>query len=94
MIEWRANRLLDSSEQFEDDPKMLKILAGEVARLIALIEGAGSLKKSEIMDTLTSSDDDKARKVYRAHLDKEQDKFDEDLFVDFIRSRCREIKNI
>ncbi len=60
LIYWRANRLLDSLEEFEDDPKMLKILAGEVARLIALIEGAGSLKKREIMNTLTGCEDGKS----------------------------------
>nr|WP_297189873.1 nucleotidyltransferase domain-containing protein [Thermococcus sp.] len=45
LIEWRVKRLLMLSDANRGKLKMLHITAGEVARLLALLNGAKSLKK-------------------------------------------------
>ncbi|WP_287198090.1 hypothetical protein [Thermococcus sp.] len=71
--------------------KMLHITAGEVARLLALINGAKSLKKEHILETLRTLGDEDALSIYTSYLNKRSMLFDEDFLRKFITIRCDEI---
>lgn len=93
LIGWRAEKLLQGSKEHKDDVKMLRIISGEVCRLIAKRNGTDSLKKSHIIKNLTGFDK-KARKIYEAYLNEEQDRFEKKYLLDFIEKRCKKMIQI
>ncbi|RLF83765.1 nucleotidyltransferase domain-containing protein [Thermococci archaeon] len=91
LIEWRVKRLLMLSDANRGKLKMLHITAGEVARLLALLNGAKSLKKEDILETLHTFGDEDALSIYTSYLNKRSMSFDEDFLRKFITTRCDEI---
>lgn len=52
-----------------DDPAALRMLAGETARLRALLDGAESLRKETVLSTLAANDRTEAHRIYRAYVE-------------------------
>lgn len=66
----RFDRLERLADEVEED-RMVRILAGETARQRARFEGAGSLRKDDVRETLAAEGPDDALRVYEAYLDGE-----------------------
>ncbi len=87
LLDWRIERILKLIKRSKGNTKLMHILAGETARLLALINGAKSLRKNDIMNILEKIQDEEAIEIYRAYLDGRKLKFDENFLVGFIESR-------
>lgn len=83
-------RRLDRIDRLVEDAgdEGLQILAGEMARLRALYNGADSLRKQDIIDTLTDTEHSEALRVYEAYLDDEVPPYTSDQLRMFV---CREV---
>lgn len=93
LIAWRADRLLKNLERDRRNPKMLRIGAGQVIRLLALMNGARSIRKEDVMKAMEALTDPEALEIFRAYLGGRELDRGEDFWVDFIRSRLEKIKN-
>lgn len=91
LVGWRAERLLMNIERDRGRPEMLRIDAGEAIRLIALVNGAKGIGKTEILEVLESLGDDEALAVFTAYVDGNVLEREEQYWVDFIASRMRKI---
>jgi len=91
LIEWRVTRLLKLSDVNVGDLKMLHITAGEVARLLALLNGAKTLKKEDVLEALQKLKDEDALSIYASYLNKRSMLFDEEFLRSFIATRCNKI---
>jgi predicted nucleotidyltransferase len=89
LLSWRAERLLDSISRFEGDPEILKLSAGEVARLMAIANGAKGIAKDEILSVLEALGDEDALEVYRTYVEGRELEVPEGFLVEFIASRMR-----
>jgi hypothetical protein len=89
LFRWRAERLLGSPERFKDKPDMLRISAGEVIRLIALMNGAKSICKGDIHATLEKMGDEEALEIFEAYLDGMKLERPVGYWADFITSRVK-----
>lgn len=65
----RLDRLAGLAEEHADDPEALRFLAGETARLRALLDGADSLRKDDVLAALEATDRTDALRVYRTYLE-------------------------
>ncbi|WP_324735837.1 nucleotidyltransferase domain-containing protein [Thermococcus sp. SY098] len=92
LLDWRIERILKLIKRSKGNTKLMHILAGETARLLALINGAKSLRKNDIMNILEKIQDEEAIEIYRAYLDGRKLKFDENFLVRFIESRMTKTK--
>ncbi len=92
LLGWRIERILKLIKRSKGNPKLMHILAGETARLLALINGAKSLRKCDIINALEKIQDEKALEIYKAYLDGRKLKFDETFLINFIESRIEKIK--
>ena len=92
LISWRAERLLKNLERDGGNPKMLRIGAGQVIRLLALMNGARSIRKDDILKTIEALDDQEALEIFRAYLGGRELDRGEEFWVEFIRSRIEKIK--
>lgn len=70
---------------------MIHIIAGEVGRLLAILNGAKSLKKNDILEALQKLGDREALEIYRAYLNERKLKFSEEFLIEFIKSRIDRI---
>ncbi|MDH5200699.1 MAG: nucleotidyltransferase domain-containing protein [Candidatus Bathyarchaeota archaeon] len=93
LIGWRTDRLLKNLERDRRNPKMLRIGAGQVIRLLALMNGARSIRKDDVLKTMEALDDPEALEIFRAYLGGRELDRGEDFWVDFIRSRIEKIKS-
>ncbi len=91
LVKWRVYRLLNYSNKWMNNAKMLHITAGEVIRLLALINGAKTIKKNDILKILRKIGDNDALKIFMAYLSGRRYIFDKDFLINFISSRIREI---
>ncbi len=89
LFRWRAERLLNAPERFKDDPKMLRITAGEAIRLMALMYGSKSIGKSDIRATLEAIGDEEAQEIFEAYLDGRNLERSNEYWAEFITSRVR-----
>jgi predicted nucleotidyltransferase len=89
LLTWRAERLLGSVSRFEGDPEMLKLSAGEVARFMAIENGAVGISKGEILSALEALGDSDALEIYRAYVEGRDLEFSEECLTEFITSRMR-----
>ena len=89
LLTWRAERLLGSVSRFEGDPEMLKLSAGEVARFLAIANGAEGIAKGEVLSALEVLGDKDALEIYRAYVEGRELEVDEGFLVEFITSRMR-----
>jgi hypothetical protein len=89
LFKWRAERLLNSPERFKDDTKMLRGSAGEVIKLMALMNGAKSISKNDIRATLERIGDEEALEIFEAYLEGRDLERSNDYWVEFITTRIR-----
>jgi len=66
LIGWRAERLLENLERDRGNPKMLRIGAGQVIRLLALVNGADGIGKDDVLKALEALGDSEALEIFRA----------------------------
>ncbi len=71
--------------------KMLHILAGETARLMAFLNGS-SLRKGDVLEKLKELGDEEAVRVYRSYLDGRKTEFDGEFLAGFVSSRVEKLK--
>jgi predicted nucleotidyltransferase len=87
----RLEGILRNLERFSENRKMLHILAGETARLLAFLNGS-SLGKGDVLKKLGELGDMEALEVYRSYLDRRKARFREEFLKEFIRSRVEKLK--
>ena len=87
----RLEGILKNLERFSGNSKMLHILAGETARLMAFLNGS-SLRKGDVIRKLEELGDEDAVKIYRAYLDGRKMGFDKEFLRDFIASRVEKLR--
>ena len=73
-------------ERFSRNRKMLHILAGETARLMAFLSGSG-LRKDDVLRTLQQLGDDEAVMIYTAYLKGRDESFNEHFLRESVLSR-------
>lgn len=96
LARWRAGRQLVYLEGQRDRarhgyPKMLRIGAGEVIRLMALLNGAESISKGDVLQMLERLGDVYALEIFTAYLEGRKLKYPAEYWVSFIRSRIKQI---
>jgi len=82
----RLEDILSNLERFSGNPKMLHILTGETARLMAFLSGS-SLRKDDVLRTLQQLGDDEAVMIYTAYLKGRDEPFNEHFLREFVLSR-------
>ena len=87
----RLEGILKNLKRFRGNPKMLHILAGETARLIAFLNGS-TLAKEDVLRTLRELGDEKAVRIYDAYLAGRRMEFDEGFLEEFVVSRVEKMK--
>jgi len=87
----RLEGILRNLERFKGNGKMLHILAGETARLIAFINGSG-LDKWDVLRTLEDLGEGSALEVYRAYISGRKTPFDEEFLRGFVLSSVEKIR--
>ncbi|ACJ16847.1 hypothetical protein TON_1357 [Thermococcus onnurineus NA1] len=87
----RLDGILENLERFSGNRKMLHILAGETARLLAFIHGS-DLKKDDVLKTLKDLGDGDAIRIYEAYLDGRKTYFDEEFLKEFVRFRVGKMR--
>ena len=90
LIKWRCRFLLNLLERHKGNTKMLHIIAGETARLMAWIESK-SLHKEAVLETLVRLGDSDALKIYNAYLDKRRHPYTDGFLIQFVKSRINKI---
>ncbi len=91
LLRWRAERLLNNVERDRDKLDMLRLGAGEVIRLIALMGGAESIDKEDVSRTLETLGDGEAMEIFTAYLDRRELERPVEYWAGFIRSRISKI---
>ncbi len=87
----RLEGIMKNLERFKGNRKMLHILAGETARLMAFLSGSTLLKK-DVLSTLQKLGDSDALKIYHAYLNERKEEFEEDFLEVFIVSRIKKLR--
>ncbi len=87
----RLEGILKNLERFSGNPKMLHILTGETARLMAFLHGS-SLRKGDVIRKLEELGDEDAVKIYRAYLDGRKKEFGGEFLAEFVNSRIERIR--
>ncbi|WP_232462006.1 nucleotidyltransferase domain-containing protein [Thermococcus siculi] len=87
----RLEKLERDLGQLRENRKMMHILAGETARLMAFLYGS-SLRKSDVLRTLEGLGDEEAVRIYRSYLEGRRMDFDEEFLRRFILSRVERLK--
>jgi len=90
LIKWRCRFLLNLVERHKGNIKMLHIIAGETARLMAWIEHR-SLHKETVLNTLLRLGDWDALEIYKAYLDKRRLPYTEGFLIQFVKTRVKKI---
>jgi len=87
----RLEGILKNLERFSGNTKMLHILAGETARLMAFLHGS-SLKKRDVLRKLEELGDEEAVKIYRSYLAGRRMEFSGEFLSEFVTSRVEKMK--
>ncbi|ASJ14881.1 nucleotidyltransferase domain-containing protein [Thermococcus radiotolerans] len=90
LLPGRLECILRNLERFSGNRKMLHILAGETARLMAFLNGS-SLTKEDVLSTLRKLRDEDAVRIYSAYLDGRKTGFDERFLREFVLSRVKKM---
>ncbi|ASA78251.1 nucleotidyltransferase domain-containing protein [Thermococcus sp. 5-4] len=90
LLPGRLEGLLRNLERFSGNLKMLHILAGETARLMAFLNGS-SLAKEDVLGALRELGDEDAVRIYSAYLDGRRTEFDERFLRKFVLSRVKKM---
>ncbi len=91
LLPGRLEGILRNLEHFSGNRKMLHILAGETARLMAFLNGS-SLRKEDVLEKLEELGDKEAVKIYRSYLAERRMEFSEEFLGEFIASRVEKLK--
>lgn len=91
LIRWRAERLLMNLERDRGNPKMLRIGAGQVIRLLALMNGAGGIGKDDVLSKVEALGDPEALEIFRAYLEGTTLEREDGFWVGFIASRIDKV---
>ncbi|WP_297498286.1 nucleotidyltransferase domain-containing protein [Thermococcus sp.] len=89
----RLDSILRNLERFSGNMKMLHILAGETARLMAFLHGS-SLRKGDVLEKLEELKDEEALKIYRSYLMGRKMEFSGRFLRDFITKRVERMKKL
>jgi len=92
LVRWRTERLADSGKLIEENPALAPVVAGEVSRLIAVINGAQDISKQTILETLEKVGDEQALEIYKAYVKNRQLNVDREFYLAFIDSRMKHKK--
>ena len=87
----RLDDILKNLERFSGNQKMLHILAGETARLMAFLNDS-SLRKEDVLRKLEELGDEEAVKLYRSYLAGRRMEFSEEFLREFVASRVEKMK--
>jgi hypothetical protein len=87
----RLEGILKGLERFRGNIKMMHIQSGEVARLLAYLNGSG-LKKDDVVRTLKQIGDEEALEIYGSYLNGRKTPFSEEFLKDFVIKRVERIK--
>ncbi|WP_297462684.1 nucleotidyltransferase domain-containing protein [Thermococcus sp.] len=87
----RLDDILKNLERFSENPKMLHILAGETARLMAFLHGS-SLRKWDVLRKLEELGDGEAVEIYRSYLDGRKTELDKEFLAEFVLSRVEKLR--
>ena len=87
----RLEGILRNLERFSGNTKMLHILAGETARLVAFLHGS-SLRKGDVLRKLEELGDEDAMKIYRSYLYGRKTGFGEEFLAEFVISRVEKLR--
>jgi predicted nucleotidyltransferase len=93
LIRWRTERLANSGKLIEENPDLAPVVAGEVCRLIAVINGAKGISKQTILETLEKVGDEQALEIYKAYVENRQLSMDREYYLGFIASRIKHVKS-
>lgn len=93
LVRWRTQRLADSGKLIEENPDLAPVVAGEVCRLIAVINGAQDISKQTILETLEKAGDEQALEIYKAYVENRRLNVDREFYLTFIASRIGRIKS-
>ena len=91
LLSERLDGTMRNLERFRGNKKMLHILAGETARLIAFLNGS-SLRKDYVLATLRRINDEEALMIYRAYLDGRKTPFSEGFLAEFVEKRIEKMR--
>ncbi len=83
----RMERLLTENE----DDRRLRFLAGEVARLQAVLDGAPAIRREDVLTTLAENIRTEAYNLYKRYVDGE-DPFEVRYYRSFIEDRIDQIR--
>ena len=72
LVRWRIERLAGSGKLIEENPGLAPVVAGEVSRLIAVINGAQDISKRTILETLEKAGDEQALEIYETYVENRQ----------------------
>jgi len=90
LIKWRAEKMLSNAKRFaSENPELLKIQAGEVAKFIAVINGENKISKQNILTSLKKLGDEKAYKIYYKYVNNINEMKSNEYYIDFIESRLK-----
>jgi len=87
----RLNAMERNLERFAENRKMLHILAGETARLLAFLSGS-TLRKDEVIHTLMKLNDTDAVRIFQGYLQGRKEEFDETFLRAFVVSRIEKLR--
>ncbi|NJE09364.1 nucleotidyltransferase domain-containing protein [Thermococcus sp. MAR1] len=93
LLPGRLEGILRNLERFSRNLKMLHILAGETARLMAFLSGS-SLRKDDVLRTLQQLGDNEAVMIYTAYLKGRNEPFDGDFLQEFVKLRVEKMKTL
>jgi predicted nucleotidyltransferase len=83
----RAQQLILAPQRFKDNYELLLLSAGETARFEAIVSGAISISKVDIMKTLEKTGDEEALHIYSAYIEGREIKLSREYLSSFIVSR-------
>lgn len=94
LLAWRLDRVRETLAEYADDgdEKMLHVTVGELVRLRALVDGAESLRKDDVLSTLAEHDRDDAHRIYAQYVDGGDYDFDPERLASFARSTVAELR--
>lgn len=93
-IKWRTERLADSGKLIEENPDLTPVVAGEVSRLIAVINGAKDISKQTILETLEKAGDEQALEIYEAYVENRHLNVDREFYLEFINAKIIRIQSL
>ncbi|MFA4669641.1 nucleotidyltransferase domain-containing protein [Pyrococcus kukulkanii] len=93
LLQERIKSIESNLERFKNNGKMKHILAGEVVRLWAFLNGA-DLDKTSVLKKVEEVGDKEALEVYKKYLEGRKMEFSQEFLEEFIKRKLMEIQAI